>query len=369
MTHELKPQLADSLLAELLPRIQAAPQDCQDDLQAALALALAIHDDALRSSAVQLGDRDADLRRLGLVWATAHHPLDPLLDLLTALTEKTLGRAGRSREAVVTEAGGQIIRAILGGFQQAYQWAPRETLASHDRRVLATTLLWDLEVAPAHQPLLAESYAVLAVRHPAQAGRELDEEQIVAHFDRAKVPGTLPFLAEPLGYILVPAQDKPHAVELAEQFRQDLPGQVSLAVAWRSRDQVPSGRQEARDIARIVAVSARPPGAYQLDDVLVEYAVMREPSAANGLVRILTPIAGQPMLLSTLKSFIAANGNRSRAAADLGIHRSTLDYRLQRIEHLTGTGPTSTAGLQLLAIALTTYTALHLDAPDQAEPA
>lgn len=361
MPQSTEPQSADSLLAELLPRIQAAPGACREDLRAALAHTISLHDDALRSSVAQLGERAADLRRIGIVWATARYPLDPLLDLVNAATEKTLESAGPSREAVIGETGGQIICAILAGFQQAHRWTPTEKTASQDRRLLAVTLLQDLEVTPAHRPLLAESYAIIAFRPLQEAGAELDMESVIARFALAGAPDALPFLAESVNYVLVPSPDTRHAAELAEKFRQGLSDEVSLAVTWRRREEVSYGGFEAGAIADIVGVSERPPGVYQLNDVLVEYAVLQEPSVASRLVKMLTPMTDQPTLLATLKAFIANNGNRSKAAADLKVHRSTLDYRLQRIEQLTGTDPTSVYGLQLLSLALTTHAVLRLD--------
>ncbi|HKS47157.1 MAG TPA: helix-turn-helix domain-containing protein [Amycolatopsis sp.] len=369
MAQEPKPQLTDLLLAGLLPRIQTAPDSSRDDLRAALTLAISVHSDALRSSIARLDGRDAELRRVGLTWATKRHPLDPLLDLLSALTEKVLDLDGLSRKTLITETEGQIIGAILAGFQRAYQWAPAEKSGLHDRHLLATALLWDLEVTPAHQPLLAGSYAVVALRHLGQPDPVCEEDRLVEQFDQAGAPGVLPFVTESLIYALVPSPEKRHATELAGKVHRELPGQAWLAVAWRRREEVPSGRHEARDVARIVAASERPPGVYQVDDVLVEYAVLQEPAVASRLVRILAPMTNLPMLLATLKSFVAANGNRSRAAAELKIHRSTLDYRLQRVEQLTGVDPINAAGLQLLSIALTTYTALHFDAPEHGKPA
>jgi DNA-binding protein Fis len=368
MSQRTKPQPADSLLTELLPRIQAAPGACRDDLRTALTHAISVHDDALWSSGAQLGERSVDLCQVGVAWAAARHPLDPLLNLMSAVTEKMLDLGGPSREALVSETGGRIIRAILTGFQQAYQWAPSEMVAPHDRSLLAAALLWDLEVAPAHRSLLAESYAVMAFQHLKETDGELDMESMVARF-LAEVPDALPFLAESLSYVLAPCPDRHHAAELAERFCQALPEGTSLAVAWRHREEVPSGRHEARDIVGIVASSERPPGVYQLNDVLVEYAVLREPSVANRLAKVLTPMADQPVLFSTLKSLIAADGNRSKAALDLGIHRSTLDYRLQRIEQLTGTDPASVGGLQLLSLAVTTYTALQFEMSGHDRPA
>jgi sugar diacid utilization regulator len=46
--------------------------------------------------------------------------------------------------------------------------------------------------------------------------------------------------------------------------------------------------------------------------------------------------AKSPDLLTTLETYLAAHGNASEAARQLGLHRQTMNYRLQRIAELTG---------------------------------
>ncbi|WP_158846108.1 helix-turn-helix domain-containing protein [Saccharothrix deserti] len=128
-----------------------------------------------------------------------------------------------------------------------------------------------------------------------------------------------------------------------------------MAVAWRPRPDVPSGRREVHDIATIAVTSNWPPEVYVVDDVLVEYAVLQEESVVDNLIDGIARVVDQPPLLRALEALVAANGNRSKAALSLEIHRSTLDYRLSRVEDLTGWRPTSLQGLENLAIALTTY--------------
>lgn len=57
-------------------------------------------------------------------------------------------------------------------------------------------------------------------------------------------------------------------------------------------------------------------------------------------------------LLRTLATFLANDGSWKATAADLGIHRQTLVYRLRVIEQLTGLKPTSTAGTAAFWLAL-----------------
>jgi DNA-binding PucR family transcriptional regulator len=78
---------------------------------------------------------------------------------------------------------------------------------------------------------------------------------------------------------------------------------------------------------------------------------------ADLLVTKIEPITRNGVLLETLRALLTADGNRSKAAAKLIIHRSTLDYRLQRIEQLTGYDPTSVRQLHVLSTALTAHEA------------
>ncbi|WP_374192733.1 helix-turn-helix domain-containing protein [Streptomyces sp. MBT62] len=75
-------------------------------------------------------------------------------------------------------------------------------------------------------------------------------------------------------------------------------------------------------------------------------------------------------MLETLKALIAADGNRARAASELIIHRSTIDYRLQRIEQLTGHSPTTICGMRTLCTALAARALLRLQetSPRQGQP-
>jgi hypothetical protein len=103
-------------------------------------------------------------------------------------------------------------------------------------------------------------------------------------------------------------------------------GTTGLAEAWR----------EARAAARAAAAETRFGG-------IADWTGL-------GPYRLLTALAGagpdpavRPLLRAehrelarTAESFLDHAGQAARTAADLGIHRQTLYYRLSRIEHLTG---------------------------------
>jgi DNA-binding PucR family transcriptional regulator len=57
-------------------------------------------------------------------------------------------------------------------------------------------------------------------------------------------------------------------------------------------------------------------------------------------------------LLETLRTFVACDLDRRRAAERLHVHPNTLDYRLRRVEELTGLRLSSTSDLVVTCLAL-----------------
>jgi DNA-binding PucR family transcriptional regulator len=76
----------------------------------------------------------------------------------------------------------------------------------------------------------------------------------------------------------------------------------------------------------------------------------------------LTPSEGD-ILLTTLRVWFAEQGATSAAAARLHVRRSTVRYRLRRVEELTGRSLTRPTGLAELHLALEATRILHLHDP------
>ncbi|NUU77329.1 CdaR family transcriptional regulator [Paenibacillus xylanilyticus] len=68
---------------------------------------------------------------------------------------------------------------------------------------------------------------------------------------------------------------------------------------------------------------------------LVQFSKARLTSQAN----IVSRLEDHADLLDTLRSFIHHNGSMTTTATDLNIHRNTLQYRLKRIQSVTGRDP------------------------------
>ncbi|WP_329318333.1 PucR family transcriptional regulator [Streptomyces sp. NBC_01262] len=165
-----------------------------------------------------------------------------------------------------------------------------------------------------------------------------------------------------IGHVLdaAPAEDPQRALWLALKIRESRGDQVRVAVAWRPGEDLDGAVREVEDVLKAVSALKRGPGVYRLDDVAVECAVANSPEVSRHLAKLIVPVVTQPDLLKTLEALIAADGNRARAACELIIHRSTIDYRLRRIEYLTGHSPTQVRGLQTLCSALAAYAMLRV---------
>ncbi|MPY59545.1 PucR family transcriptional regulator [Streptomyces spongiae] len=177
--------------------------------------------------------------------------------------------------------------------------------------------------------------------------------------------GTMVRLNGGRGHVLAPAGDRQQALRLAHRMRTEFGDAVWISVTWRPYAELAGGVREAEDVLRVVCALGRQPGVHQLDDVAVELAVASNLEVSRRLAALIEPVVKRPELLRTLEALIAADGNRARAAADLIIHRSTIDYRLGRIEALTGHSPVRVRGLQTLCTALAAHA---LTRPRSASP-
>lgn len=293
----------------------------------------------------------AAVRTMGHSWAIERWPLDQLLDLQGKVCEEAVAARAEvpgtstKRLRSLAETSNRFMRELLRGFQEVPPaGAPRHP--SHDE---AAGALLRGEV-DAGDDRFARAYAVMAFRTVASptSGRTA-----VGRLG----PDVLSALCPQGGYLLVPAEDENAAIDRCTRLHAQLPEHSWAGVSWQKVDRVPAGRVEAVDVVAAALAARRRPGCYLLGDVALEYAVLTQPSVAGLLAAKIEPVARIPVLLTTLRALLAADGNRSRAATDLVIHRSTLDYRLRRIEQLTGHDPASARRLQVLGAALTAYEA------------
>ncbi|MGC7101688.1 PucR family transcriptional regulator [Amycolatopsis lurida] len=221
--------------------------------------------------------------------------------------------------------------------------------AVHPPAELAARLIADGTAPPHVEPLLAQLYVVAVLQAGPRGQAELTET--LAGYGQETLVAPCPSGA----VALIPDDDGDRSTLVVRELGRRLRGRVWCAVSGRARAEIPDGYREAVDVLKLAKAAGSEPGVYGRDDFLVEYAVSQHEAVADNLVEIIRPLMASTVLRETLGVLIRADYNRSRAAKDLYIHRSTLDYRLRRIEKITGHNPMTGRGAQLLGAAMTVY--------------
>jgi len=331
------------LPAELRAEVTAAIEEQPREVRAVVRRLLGVTVAALTS-----GDQRAwtsareveETVRVGSALAAAGALPDPLLVLIGRLTAWAVERTAGARPGAsgvlkdVVRVGHAVTRSLAGGF---HRHAGSRTAAPLAGEQLAAALL-----SGQRAPGAAASYQVLAVRSGP------------GPLDRLPTLGGVAVARGSVGYLLVPDAGPGRGPELAAGLRAALPAAAWVAPHWARTADVPAAAATAADVVALAVGSGAPAGVHRLEDFAVEYAALRHPSIETEMRRLIEPVLGGPGLAETLRAFVRADGNRTRAAAELIVHRSTLDYRLKRIGQLTGYDPVKPAGMQVLAIAMTT---------------
>lgn len=109
--------------------------------------------------------------------------------------------------------------------------------------------------------------------------------------------------------------------------------------------------REAVDISAILAGSDRRCRVAFSEEITLDILVGSHDGLRQRLAERVADVASRPDLWATLRELYQADLDRGRTARRLGVHRSTLDYRLSRVEQLAGISPTSVQGILLFATA------------------
>jgi hypothetical protein len=192
--------------------------------------------------------------------------------------------------------------------------------------------------------------AIAARRKVRRAQSALDEwagEPTITLLDAAGGTVFLPTTPEGAAALVERLPDL--AVELEKAA--GVPVVLGGAIGYGAAD-VPRAAAQANDIVRLARTLDKPPGAYVLRDVLLEYQLTRPSDAQESLASLIEPLDRNPDLLRTLEAYLDTDLDRRRTASALHVHPNTFDYRLRRIIELTGLDPATTHGLQLLGAAL-----------------
>ena len=108
---------------------------------------------------------------------------------------------------------------------------------------------------------------------------------------------------------------------------------------------------EAIDISAVLADSDRRCRVAFSEEIALDILVGSHDGLRQRLAERVADVASRPGLWETLRELYQADLDRGRTARRLGVHRSTLDYRLSRVEQLAGISPTSVQGILLFAAA------------------
>jgi PucR-like helix-turn-helix protein len=282
---------------------------------------------------VRLAEFRARVRTLGESWTDSRPG-----ELIDALVEAA---AGDPALTGLVRAGGVLLEDFLTGYRRK---AEAETVSTTSRD-LAGDLIAGRRISQDTFDGLADEYLIAIVRAP-----ETDDRGLV--LQDAVGPGALITHGEFGIVVLVPDVDQERTPWITTQLTRCLGDRGRLAITGRPKTEIADGYREAVEIMRLVVAGRRPSGVYSIHDVLVELAVTRNEWVTDNLISVIKPLRLHPVLWETLMALIDADYIRNKAARSLFIHRSTLDYRLQRIADVTGCDATTHSGARLLTAAV-----------------
>ncbi|UOZ10214.1 CdaR family transcriptional regulator [Amycolatopsis sp. WQ 127309] len=209
---------------------------------------------------------------------------------------------------------------------------------------------------------LPPSYLVVAFgfgAHPDETSADVDPlvaarrklRRLRAELERQVREPMLTSLTTDGGLALLPERDRPWLDGVVREMARAAAVPVTAGVVVTEPDGVAAAAPCARRILAVARTFGRPPGVYRLDDVVLEYQLSCPSEARDRLAEMLEPLADKADLLDTLRAYLRL-GDRRTTAAQLHVHPNTVDYRLRRVQALTGLDPTSTADVTLLGAAV-----------------
>jgi hypothetical protein len=233
-----------------------------------------------------------------------------------------------------------VVTALLGGDPAASAVAERN----------GTELAASYEVVAVHFPPHADETGAPGAREAA-ASRKLQTISAAMSGYFSPAP-PLAILSPSGGTILIPDAAE-HAAEELVSLLTDAGGVlVSAAAATAIPERVPGAAENAYELLRLVQRLSYRPGVYRIADLALEFQIARPGVGRRHLKRMLDPLRRVPDLLPTLEVFVSTEANRKKAATQLVVHPNTVDYRLKRIEQITGIDPMKSSGLRALHAAL-----------------
>lgn len=120
-------------------------------------------------------------------------------------------------------------------------------------------------------------------------------------------------------------------------------------------DGAPGWAISANEASRALSFGREHPGDERVrlySEIAVEESIRGTKRALTYLTSLIDPLAGEPDLLETLRTFFNQLQRRRATASVLGIHPNTLNYRLERIENMLGACLDDAGWISKLDIAL-----------------
>lgn len=218
---------------------------------------------------------------------------------------------------------------------------------------------------------LPPSYLVLALAvgpHPDELVDGIDPgiaarrklRRMRTALDRSRWTHVLSALTVEGGTVLLPmtmpadrlsTSDWTAARQLVAALRTAAGAEITAGAGAAQPVAVATAAKVARDVLDVARRAGRAPGVYQLDDVLLDYQLSRPSAARERLASLLDPVADSAELLGTVRAFLRIGGRRE-TARELHVHPNTVDYRLRRVQDLTGLDATRPADVATLEAAL-----------------
>ena len=234
-------------------------------------------------------------------------------------------------------------------------------------------------VAERHGIDIAAEYDVVFLRFVADAadaerslGRTIDSAKVAAAelalTSDSVAHGPLLSLSTSGGTILVPSVRSDAVEECIAQLNSVLRVNVVAATARAVPGAIADAVAHCRELVDLARSLRMQPRLYRTGDLALEYQLSRPGPGRSRLRSVIAPLDAFPELMHTLKTFVASEANRRASAKSLYVHPNTVDYRLKRIEQLTGVDPLSSAGLMSLHAALVVDCLSRADAAGTSGP-
>ncbi|MGU3292935.1 PucR family transcriptional regulator [Williamsia sp. M5A3_1d] len=150
--------------------------------------------------------------------------------------------------------------------------------------------------------------------------------------------------------------------DAVEALREAMGADVTCTSVIGGPTEVPRIAADADELLELARAIGKPPGFYELTDLVVEYQVTRPGPARDRLAALIRPLEDNAQLLETLRIHMSCGLNRRETARRLSIHPNTVDNRMVKVSEAIGldlSRPRSIAQTQSAILAFDAAGAAH----------